>query len=73
MANMAKTIIPYPCEVKIGDTMLTKDQREREVFDINGRYIVFTDGSQFSFSHPDLVGVIVKTKKKSTAKKEDEE
>jgi len=69
---MAKSIIPYPCEIKVGDIMLTKDQREREIFDINGRYIVFTDGSQFSFTHPDLVGVVSKTTRKKSNQKKDQ-
>lgn len=68
---MARKIIPYPCEIKVGDFMLTKDQREREIVEIDGRYIHFKDGSLFAFSHPDLVGVIVKTKKR--AKETEEE
>lgn len=68
---MAKEIINYPCDIKVGDIMLTKDLREREISQIDGRYIYFTDGSKFSFKHPDLVGVVIKTKKKSTKKKEE--
>jgi len=63
---MAKKIIDYPCEIKVGDIMLTRDEREREISEIDGRYIHFKDGSQFSLTHPDLVGVVVKTRKKST-------
>lgn len=70
---MAKEIISYPCEIKVGDIMLTKDEREREIESIDGMYIHFKDGSQFTFSHPDLVGVVVKPKKRSTKKKEEQE
>jgi hypothetical protein len=69
---MAKEVINYPCDINVGDIMLTKDLREREIERIDGRYIYFTDGSQFSFRHPDLVGVVIKTKKRSTKKKEEE-
>lgn len=68
---MAKTIIDYPCDIKVGDIMLTKDLREREISEIDGRYIHFTDGTMFSFRHPDLVGVVVNTRKKSTKKQEE--
>lgn len=69
---MAKTIINYPCDIQVGDIMQTKDMREREISNIDGRYIYFADGSTFSLNHPDLVGVVVKTKKKSAKKKEEE-
>lgn len=63
---MAKKIIDYPCEIKVGDIMLTRDEREREISEIDGRYIHFTDGSMFALAHPDLVGVVMKTRKKSS-------
>lgn len=69
---MEKTIINYPCDIKVGDIMLTKDLREREIANIDGRYIHFTDGSMFSLKHPDLLGIVVKPKKRSAKKKEEE-
>lgn len=57
-------IIPYPCDIKRGDKIRTADGNTREVEEVGGRFIVFTDGTIFGIKHPDIVGVVAEKKKK---------
>lgn len=59
-----ETIIPYPCEIKIGDKIKTADGRTREISSLDGRFIYFSDGSRYGIKHPDICGVIQEKKKK---------
>lgn len=54
---MIKNIKKYPCDVSVGDHILTKDGRERILKSIEGKYLLFEDGVRFSKKHPDIVGV----------------
>jgi hypothetical protein len=56
-------IIPYPCEVKQGDKIRIADGSTRIVGEIDGRFILFTDGAKFSITHPDILGVVSEKKK----------
>ena len=56
---MEKDMIAYPCALEVGDVVITKHNRKRTVERI-GKYIYFSDGSQYSFKHPDILGVIKK-------------
>lgn len=66
--------VKYPCEVKVGDIIQTKHGRTREIRAIDGRYIYFTDGSQYGVSHPEIEFLLVpkesKRKKKTEQKEE---
>ena len=54
---MIKNIKKYPCDVSVGDHILTKDGRERVLKSIEGKYLLFEDGVRFSKKHPDIIGV----------------
>lgn len=58
---------------KKGDTVLTKDGRERTVSKADGRFVYFTDGSMYGLNHPDIMEVISKKKKKETEQDATEE
>lgn len=47
----------YPCEVKVGEYLITRDGRKRKISELNGKYIVTDEGSQFSYKHPDIVSI----------------
>ena len=44
----------YPCEVKAGDYLVTKDGRRWKVVEVNGKYFVTEYGTCFSRRHPSL-------------------
>ena len=52
-------IKPYPCEVNVGDHILTKNNGEYTVSAVDGKYIHTEDGNRFSFHHPDIVSVFI--------------
>lgn len=58
---------------KKGDTVRTKDGRERTVSNADGRFVYFTDGSMYGLNHPDIMEVISKKKKKETEQDATEE
>lgn len=67
---MKYEIIEMPCELVAGDKVKTADGRIREVESIGGRFITFTDGTQFSLSHPDILGKAIEKKKKQKQEEE---
>lgn len=54
---MIKNIKKYPCDVSVGDHIVTRDGRDRVLKAIEGKYLLFEDGVRFSKKHPDIVGV----------------
>ena len=60
-------------DFKKGDTVVTKDGRERTVKKVDGRYVYFTDGSTYGLDHPDILEVKSKKKKKETENPDEEE
>lgn len=66
-------IIQYPCDIKQGDKIKTSDGRIREVESIDGRFISFVDGSSYSLSHPDIIGVVQEKRQKKKTKEDNSE
>lgn len=50
--------------IKKGDIVRTKDERERTVRKVDGRFIYFTDGTVYGINHPDIVSAETPKKKK---------
>lgn len=67
---MRYEIKEYPCDLMQGDKVKTADGRIRIVEKIDGRFIMFEDGSSFSINHPDIIGLVIEKKK---SKKTEEE
>lgn len=44
-------------EVNVGDIVTTKPNRKRTVKAVDGKYIYFTDGTQYAYTHPDIIKV----------------
>lgn len=63
----------YPCKVKVGNKIRIKGGDIKTVEAVDGRYIYFTDGSQFGLRHPDLEGVVVEHKKKKKQEPQEQE
>lgn len=63
--------VKYPCVLRKGYIVRTKDERDREFDHADGKYVYFKDGSQYGFNHPDLVGAEVRIP--SRKKAEDKE
>lgn len=47
----------FPCEVHVGDYLITADGRRWKISQIDGKYFHTEDGNRFSFKHPDIVSV----------------
>ena len=41
----------------VGDIVTTKPSRKRVVSRMDGKYLYFDDGTQYAFTHPDIIGV----------------
>lgn len=71
---MEYTEQPYSsAEVKVGSIIKTAEGWEREVSELDGRYIHFADGGVYSYNHPDLRNILIpipKATKKRSSKKE---
>jgi len=64
-------------KIKEGTVIMTADLRKREVSRVDGKYVYFKDGTQYRFTHPDLVEIVdveeePKPKKSSRKKKTEE-
>ena len=44
--------------VKEGTVISTAEMRERTVKAVTGKYVLFTDGSQYGLRHPDLMEIV---------------
>ncbi len=55
----SKEYVEYPCEIVVGDKILTKNDRLNTVAKIDGRTIYFEDGSQYNKNHPDLLFKVI--------------
>lgn len=56
--------VPYPCEIEVGDMLLTKDNQVRTIKSFDGRMIYFEDGSQYCLRHPDLLCKVIEEENK---------